>query len=161
MSVHPHIRGAYCTPLLLASPQNRFIPTYVGHTRFLRTATLRPSVHPHLRGAYVAKDLDSKYCTGSSPPTWGILKRLVCNVDEQRFIPTYVGHTDDSQDAKYSATVHPHLRGAYPSGPLGLGLCLGSSPPTWGIQQAAISKFFSTRFIPTYVGHTTSLVLNI
>ena len=32
--------------------------------------------------------------------------------------------------------------------------CLGSSPPTWGIQNPALHSIDDHRFIPTYVGHT-------
>ena len=71
-----------------------------------------------------------------------------------RFIPTYVGHTEehqkDSQDARFiptyvghtvapahgdePRTVHPHIRGAYP--------------------LSSLLMYIPFRFIPTYVGHT-------
>ena len=34
-----------------------------------------------------------KVFSGSSPPTWGILVHNPGHLPENRFIPTYVGHT--------------------------------------------------------------------
>ena len=71
-AVHPHIRGAYSTWSLRrptapgSSPHTwgihlthwdlsnaeRFIPTYVGHTRQDTHGKPEDSVHPHIRGAY-------------------------------------------------------------------------------------------------------------
>ena len=71
-SVHPHIRGAYYLhsfshPLNRGSSPhtwgihtgrqtvgkgNRFIPTYVGHTKTAEENCGNCSVHPHIRGAY-------------------------------------------------------------------------------------------------------------
>ena len=72
LAVHPHIRGAYGpnhgnpTSTPGSSPHTwgilhqyplvrhfqRFIPTYVGHTRWGRCSPLVFPVHPHTRGAY-------------------------------------------------------------------------------------------------------------
>ena len=93
ISVHPHLRGAYPAPLITIHPQNRFIPTYVGHTA-LRIR----------RGVLML---------GSSPPTWGILAHPAGEKLPYRFIPTYVGHTRVVYDEANRNSVHPHLRGAY------------------------------------------------
>ena len=53
-----------------------------------------------------------------------------------RFIPTYVGHTLVVVMPVVSASVHPHIRGAY--------------------SLAFCSPIQVHRFIPTYVGHTAS-----
>lgn len=53
----------------------------------------------------------------SSPHTWGILFYDFNDVTEERFIPTYVGHTDDITHDIPSDAVHPHIRGAYTGPP--------------------------------------------
>ena len=107
----------------------------MGHTRFLRTATLRPSVHPHLRGAYSRVPVARVTEFGSSPHTWGIRSAGFRSSRQRRFIPTYVGHTSCSSVSVISIS--------------------GSSPHTWGIHWAPPGKPAPPRFIPTYVGHTT------
>ena len=112
-TVHPHIRGAYAlwggatTPTRGSSPHtwgipnaityqscsNRFIPTYVGHTRSWKVPGKPSAVHPHIRGAYHQRHRSGS-CIG-------------------RFIPTYVGHTCPLCHTLRCNTVHPHIRGAY------------------------------------------------
>ena len=113
LTVHPHIRGAYrlarCMQALYSwfiptyvghtalSTQAlcavRFIPTYVGHTSSFESSMVINSVHPHIRGAYDVLPTTLRRHLGSSPHTWGIpiFSRLPKRI--QRFIPTYVGHT--------------------------------------------------------------------
>lgn len=98
----------------------RFIPTYVGHTRFCNRDRGTFAVHPHIRGAYLLDGDTRKNGVGSSPPTWGI-RRTVPKIP--RFRP-----------------VHPHLRGAYLSRPDSYTAVNGSSPPTWGIHWTAVRK---------------------
>ena len=73
----------------------RFIPTYVGHTSPCVMQFGIHSVHPHLRGAYVGGAGVGAALFGSSPPTWGIQKSKPLGQTQGRFIPTYVGHTDE------------------------------------------------------------------
>ena len=155
--VHPHARGAYqlkwrfWTPYNGSSPPtwgircstaptidiSRFIPTYVGHTAFGPQNAPAGSVHPHTRGAYVnflrLRDMDH----GSSPHTWGIHRiEPECQLQD-RFIPTYVGHSGGGVATVSYSSVHPHIRGAY------LTTCTlalspnGSSPHTWGILTSS------------------------
>ena len=111
--VHPHIRGAYqqrdqfLRVLAGSSPHtwgirrrtstrtkpSRFIPTYVGHTRYKSIPVGRISVHPHIRGAYGRSGSCPSTMPGSSPHTWGIQTVQVVAKERGRFIPTYVGHT--------------------------------------------------------------------
>ena len=155
-AVHPHIRGAYLrgwtTPALCrgSSPHTwgilpisncfivifRFIPTYVGHTSA-----------PAARKAAL---------TGSSPHTWGILTDATNQPLNVRFIPTYVGHTQIRDVPGHLGAVHPHIRGAYGICPASSDFSFGSSPHTWGIPDVATSQQAQARFIPTYVGHTST-----
>ena len=175
MLVHPHLRGAYprmsrtrarnsgSSPPTWGIPynrqavtvNNRFIPTYVGHTPPAATWQLTWTVHPHLRGAYTERQARLHAANGSSPPTWGIRARKFVDQTIDRFIPTYVGHTAECQlDARRGA-VHPHLRGAYR-----LTVCTHFVQhrfiPTYvgHTENSKIKKSRETRFIPTYVGHT-------
>ena len=71
---------------------------------------------------------------GSSPHTWGIRLAVRAHFVEDRFIPTYVGHTRRRSVRAWASAVHPHIRGAYALG--------------------GVAKITDARFIPTYVGHT-------
>ena len=73
--------------------QGRFIPTYVGHTIGTSPDCCPMTVHPHIRGAYEGKAIEVELECGSSPHTWGILKKKEGNHIPTWFIPTYVGHT--------------------------------------------------------------------
>ena len=158
-TVHPHIRGAYfCTkgttfifhgssphtwgirfPALGLPGNNRFIPTYVGHTTWRGPRCPWRSVHPHIRGAYCDLNAVNDTQNGSSPHTWGI-----------RFIPAHIPGT---------VSVHPHLRGAYRNTTSSRTSGTGSSPPTWGIPEDPGLSHRQHRFIPTHVGHTQASVL--
>ena len=132
------------------------------------------AVHPHIRGAYQFPRPVPVPHIGSSPPTWGIRCSTAPTIDISRFIPTYVGHTAlagwlhrpwrfiptyvghtfRAQWANSMHSVHPHIRGAYPS-PFDDCFCkVGSSPHTWGIHNVHQVYQVQRRFIPTYVGHT-------
>ena len=174
--VHPHIRGAYkpcrwwrrnedgssphtwgILPVDINGRKKwRFIPTYVGHTPESCWFAVKDSVHPHIRGAYPVRGLEAEPRDGSSPHTWGILRMEAPQEAIRRFIPTYVGHTENPHRLLHIIPVHPHIRGAYlfvkgcPNWPA------GSSPHTWGILDLAFQQSDKLRFIPTYVGHTMS-----
>ena len=98
--------------------------------------TKKRTVHPHIRGAYALSG--------------------IAQVTDTRFIPTYVGHTAAPAPARPRCPVHPHIRGAYCRLTSTGGKSGGSSPHTWGIQRTRIVFSTSSRFIPTYVGHTCS-----
>ena len=193
-SVHPHLCGAYVVgmdapPVVGGSSpptwgihrvrgqeraERRFIPTYVGHTLSPSRIPRAIPVHPHLRGAYVPAGVLTSGLCGSSPPTWGIRFISQTLTKSARFIPTYVGHTEQAVFPELLQPVHPHLRGAYGATRQPFDCPIGSSPPTWGIRAQSRNPatnpgsspptwgirrrlgFFTrrVRFIPTYVGHT-------
>ena len=135
----------------------RFIPTYVGYTHANNPAISRCTVHPHIRGAYSVYPSFLPSVFGSSPPTWGIRLHCFSAVPNDRFIPTYVGHTVSPNATMRPASVHPHLRGAYGRRPVG-----AERRPVhphlrgaYGPRGAAAAT--GRRFIPTYVGHTDGL----
>ena len=116
-------------------------------------------VHPHLRGAYAALPRQQLIFPGSSPHTWGIPVKRGRITPSPRFIPTYVGHTPPTGVLCTILPVHPHIRGAYEISEETEYSKSGSSPHTWGILQLTASVFGVSRFIPTYVGHTSDLEL--
>ena len=120
--------------------RNRFIPTYVGHTSCILPALVLQSVHPHIRGAYITNFSRRLSYIGSSPHTWGILDTGNVVFYSYRFIPTYVGHTLIPLATVIFFSVHPHIRGAYGTGPFHSLLDIGSSPHTWGIHWTAVRK---------------------
>ncbi len=71
---------------------------------------------------------------GSPPPAWGILRGKSISHSSKRFTPTCVGNTKLYHCCYVGQTVHPHLRGEYPSRPLPLEVQNGSPPPAWGIR---------------------------
>ena len=73
-----------------------------------------------------------------------------------RFIPTYVGHTEKFVVLIVQTSVHPHIRGAYSARVQEMMQTPGSSPHTWGIRGFFGGGSTDRRFIPTYVGHTQS-----
>ena len=172
--VHPHLRGAYAAlprqQLIFpgSSPHTwgilievcktvcleRFIPTYVGHTRPWYHIRNQHSVHPHIRGAYSSRRDTTSPLIGSSPHTWGIPVASDPLLEAVRFIPTYVGHTCRCCPGPATRSVHPHIRGAYCLAPRKRVRSLGSSPHTWGILFRRVQQRQHLRFIPTYVGHT-------
>ena len=98
------------------------------------------AVHPHIRGAYCSAATCSGVLPGSSPHTWGIQTLMPASGTENRFIPTYVGHTVFIYLVFIHFAVHPHIRGAYPKMNRHLALFVGSSPHTWGIHWTAVRK---------------------
>ena len=131
----------------------------MGHTTSPIQGAGLKAVHPHIRGAY--KHSAHRHCVlyGSSPHTWGILLASSLPILVHRFIPTYVGHTNDLFLSMVACSVHPHIRGAYLSCPSSRNMYTGSSPHTWGIRRTAPNTPLETGFIPTYVGHTVNRVL--
>ena len=92
------------------------------------------AVHPHIRGAY--------------PLPANLMTAIA------RFIPTYVGHTNQCHHSVSQLAVHPHIRGAYTPACCTRQQNGGSSPHTWGIRGPRFHNTGPSRFIPTYVGHT-------
>ena len=101
---------------------------------------------------------------GSSPRAWGIRYAKRTSILLSRFIPTCVGNTTPPPPIPTSWSVHPHVRGEYPTRPRAPMPDAGSSPRAWGILSAGWEALAERRFIPTCVGNTflaRSIVLNI
>ena len=112
-TVHPHARGEHMQGHLAlrgnagSSPRTwgtqfrtelkrvmgRFIPTHVGNT-FRRIGFVHwCAVHPHARGEHITWAVSDPRPAGSSPRTWGTLRRRRLTRRQHRFIPTHVGNT--------------------------------------------------------------------
>ena len=107
-----------------------------------------------MRGEYVPVNAWDYIVSGSSPRAWGIPSAPATAAASRRFIPTCVGNTPTQPFCAEVLTVHPHVRGEYDSGGLGIADHGGSSPRAWGILLAGVFYSPSGRFIPTCVGNT-------
>ncbi len=73
-----------------------------------------------------------------------------------RFIPTYVGNTQPTAYQDIRVSVHPHVCGEHLNLSHELNQPFGSSPRMWGTptSDSCLNVYF--RFIPTYVGNTST-----
>ncbi len=139
-AVHPHMRGEYAAHDVVGREDVRFIPTCVGNTHTKAIFLSATPVHPHMRGEYLAVKVRGCLEVGSSPHAWGIPAQPSPAVACGRFIPTCVGNTKNWRPGAGISTVHPHMRGEYKDGRIGVNA--------------------ETRFIPTCVGNTQEPVWN-
>ena len=174
LAVHPHARGEHEMPRLSlvqtngSSPRpwgtrgvgpvdrdhSRFIPTPVGNTPSLARRPTHSPVHPHARGEHRRSRCFARPAVGSSPRPWGTqwVSPLRCAVN--RFIPTPVGNTVESDKGATADTVHPHARGEHQDRLQPGAMARGSSPRPWGTPQSRYAGRAPHRFIPTPVGNT-------
>ena len=117
---HPHLRGEYCSPVVLSlskagSPPLAWgipgdtactahhagiTPTCVGNTRAQDLLSLAVKDHPHLRGEYLPSLIKNTRVEGSPPLAWGILSHLLSSKKQSRITPTCVGNTLSSLCAR-------------------------------------------------------------
>jgi hypothetical protein len=155
-TVHPHGSWGHVTCPIQSDGDVRFIPTLVGNTATRPGPLCWPPVQPHLRGEHVSTASPARMNSGSSPRPWGTRPRRWSTNRRSRFIPTLVGtrpcrratdwcarfiptlmeNTSRLHSTGSSSTVHPHARGEHAFGLIFLDLDNGSSPRTWGTQQA-------------------------
>ena len=179
MAVHPHVHGEHSfgprssltwtgsSPRTWGTPGpstsgtagNRFIPTYMGNTVPHGMRSAISPVHPHVHGEHDPRPRKNRRTGGSSPRTWGTLHEEGVQPPLERFIPTYMGNT--SQRVLHSLTlpVHPHVHGEHLPPGIRVGLQRGSSPRTWGTLEPEDLLPPVVRFIPTYMGNTSSAQL--
>ncbi len=112
------------------------------------------AVHPHTRGEHEAILKVVRSRVGSSPHSWGTLRRSHAGGREARFIPTLVGNTMVWAISARRLAVHPHTRGEHAGRLFACGASGGSSPHSWGTQRIRRLSFAWGRFIPTLVGNT-------
>ena len=114
------------------------------------------TVHPHTYGELSHALFNGMIVSGSSPYIWGTpqpaqyLRRL------RRFIPTYVGNSNHRPRSVSLCPVHPHIREELLSSMPMLFRLNGSSPHTWGTPLHPTARHVELRFIPTYVGNSTT-----
>src|SRR3569833_579656 len=113
-------------------PTLRFIPTSVGQLTMVLPARRKATVHPHVRGATFAFVPQNGDAVGSSPRAWGNWHFGKTGEASGRFIPTCVGQLSFPGSVITPSAVHPHVRGATPSGLVAVPSGAGSSPRAWG-----------------------------
>ena len=134
----------------------RFIPAYVGNTaRISSTGPVSP-VHPRVCGEHCGMPDGGPVVAGSSPRMWGTPFVEGAQIDELRFIPAYVGNTRTVCRQTVPATVHPRVCGEHTNAAEQIRIEAGSSPRMWGTRLQTCRPQYSTRFIPAYVGNTSS-----
>jgi len=69
-----------------------------------------------------------------------------------------VGNTWQIRQVNMERSVHPHACGEHTGKRIIIPTCIGSSPRLWGTQGEKKAKIICTRFIPTPVGNTVSLL---
>jgi len=93
--------------------------------------------------------------SGSSPRTWGTLRRHRDHRRRDRFIPTYMGNANRGRGMTGKNSVHPHVHGERSPCLVRLKVSFGSSPRTWGTRINDRDLRVSERFIPTYMGNAS------
>src|SRR5262245_58791706 len=114
-----------------------------------------------MRGEHAAKNAGELCPLGSSPHAWGTHMRHRSQLLQGRFIPTCVGNTAAVLRSATIIAVHPHMRGEHPILDY-LDLAhAGSSPHAWGTPLPLATCLVHSRFIPTCVGNTISIVVSL
>ena len=112
--------------------RNRFIPTHVGNTLKIHIIRYILTVHPHACGEHVVvADIVPRF-SGSSPRMWGTLDKIEGDGNLNRFIPTHVGNTLNSETTTEKSAVHPHACGEHYGEIFPVRSNAGSSPRMWG-----------------------------
>ncbi len=128
----------------------------MGNTPGRRNSRYATSVHPHVHGEHVDGALTGKGAHGSSPRTWGTHPGGPSGEGQDRFIPTYMGNTGCRHGNPHLSSVHPHVHGEHFAAVPGALFAIGSSPRTWGTLECPPGLLVEGRFIPTYMGNTSS-----
>ncbi len=87
---------------------------------------------------------------------WGTRFPSYATRSGERFIPTYVGNTEEQCAEFLQKPVHPHVCGEHGRAVPILAISPGSSPRMWGTLSVQLEAGCVERFIPTYVGNTGS-----
>ena len=114
------------------------------------------AVHPHVHGEHPLLLRIAAPGAGSSPRTWGTPGGCGYRDVEGRFIPTYMGNTHRLVAVPNALAVHPHVHGEHQPSLLDSVTSFGSSPRTWGTHECVDGDKGFRRFIPTYMGNTSS-----
>ena len=77
-------------------------------------------------------------------------------MQENRFIPTYMGNAVRYRIRRSVPAVHPHVHGERIDVFRHGGSQCGSSPRTWGTHRRRLSATSWYRFIPTYMGNAST-----
>ena len=127
----PQAWGTVHTRILINS-DSRFIPTGMGNSSISPFNKASTTVHPHRHGEQASRLANRSSNCGSSPQAWGTVFRKKRAITDQRFIPTGMGNSIESQVENSGRTVHPHRHGEQ-SGARGSNAdYIGSSPQAWG-----------------------------
>ncbi len=123
---------------------------------YLRCPGTDYQVHPHVCGEQGCRRRGLCGVVGSSPRMWGTAENGHADRFWARFIPTYVGNRRRCDMGGILGAVHPHVCGEQVINIHGGNGLDGSSPRMWGTAEYPACGHVAPRFIPTYVGNSTS-----
>ncbi len=90
---------------------HRYTPTHVGRTHPRDCEQTGPTVHPHSRGENALNLSQAWRISGTPPLAWGEREAVIPLERDNRYTPTRVGRTSDSESGSTRPPVHPHSRG--------------------------------------------------
>ena len=135
----------------------RVIPTCVGKTSIAADNGSSIAGHPHVCGENKWKKPEKSMTTGSSPRVWGKPCKGFPVPSHRRVIPTCVGKTHSTAKRIIAMTGHPHVCGENLISLCSLISSSGSSPRVWGKHSHTRQPTIIFRVIPTCVGKTCFL----
>jgi len=131
----------------------RFIPTYVGNTERFNIEHPPQPVYPHVCGEHGRHRTEGHMQSGLSPRMWGTHREHKNKWWPLRFIPTYVGNTQNAASLLQGRAVYPHVCGERIKIEEPMDNSCGLSPRMWGTLERGDTDQDGGRFIPTYVGN--------
>ena len=110
-------------------------------------------VHPRIRGEYINNEWYCVSGTGSPPHPRGICTVIITRCICIRFTPASAGNIQGRYSEKYTAKVHPRIRGEYYKPQNMMELTSGSPPHPRGIYCRRGSWLYLRRFTPASAGN--------
>ena len=132
----------------------RIIPTYVGSTQGTGEAGTYWPNHSHVCGINLEINREFISNDESFPRMWDQLCFTLKCKGFSRIIPTYVGSTSSSSVQRKEQSNHSHVCGINMRTKNTPFLGYESFPRMWDQQSRTVSRIFTWRIIPTYVGST-------
>ena len=107
-----------------------------------------------MRGEYRLPQTFHPPIKGSSPHARGIPRSTKATGSTRGFIPACAGNTPASLTKRFTASVHPRMRGEYQPSSVQILSNWGSSPHARGIPRYTYQLVPTWRFIPACAGNT-------
>ncbi len=132
----------------------RFIPASAGNTLYQLTISRTRPVYPRWRGEHQQTRMGRAHIVGLSPLARGTRGKLLCDIDELRFIPAGAGNTWEKPRPVLRGAVYPRWRGEHFDH---VGDVISQrvlSPLARGTHAVLQQSLLQMRFIPAGAGNT-------